>query len=57
MKDKLFYLIWKNPTLLQKIGFVLGAAVGVISGLLISERADSYVVLDAEEEEDVDGES
>lgn len=55
MKQKLYNLIDRDELILQKLGFLLGALLGVVGGMFVSERADSYIPI--EEEETVDGET
>lgn len=42
MKEKLLNLTDKDPLLLHKVGFIFGAIIGVVGGLILSERADYY---------------
>ena len=44
MFEKLKVLAEKDPLLFHKVGIVLGSAVGLVLGLVVSDRADQYDV-------------
>ena len=42
MKERLYKFMDADPLILHKVGFALGAIIGAIAGLFISDRADQF---------------
>ena len=54
MKEKLYKTMDRDGLILQKGGLVLGALLGIVAGLFVSDRASQYQEI---VEEVLDGES
>lgn len=44
LKEKIQKLIDKDPLFLHKIGLTFGSIVGLAIGLIVSERADFFII-------------
>jgi len=42
IKEKLYKIMDRDELILHKVGLILGAAVGVFGGLLISDKAAQF---------------
>ena len=40
LKDKLYNVMNRDELVLHKVGLVLGTALGIVAGLLISDKAE-----------------
>jgi hypothetical protein len=49
MKQRLFDLMKRDQLILHKIGLIVGAVLGFVGGLIISERANGQQVTEATE--------